>query len=155
MRRTKPRLNKYEKRALFLENKEKETENPVHEKGLYVYQNITNGNLELPRQTHLGLRTIGKGNQFEGSDYFMSLVGNPMNLLRVIKILKPKEENTMDKLILDQPETVTKEGQVEYVVEKENDNIQLNDSNTNEEEQNKDVLICENPLDGVEIILAD
>jgi hypothetical protein len=150
MKRTKLRLNKYEKRALSMENREKHK--PTPERGLYIYQNITNGNLELPRPNHQGIKTINKGMQFEGSDYFMSLVGSPMNLLRVIQIIQPKEEK-MDKLILDQPETITKEGQVEYVVEKDTDNIPLND-NTNPEE-NKEVLICENPLEGVEIILAE
>ena len=85
-----------------------------------------------------------------------------MNLLRLIEEITPKKttqeiaaeimkENNMpdQKLILDQPDTITQKGKVEHVVTKETPVQPLNDSAG---AKNADVLLTENPLDGVSII---
>lgn len=125
--------------------------------GLYVYENNTDADLKLPKPTNTGMRTVGPRKRFEGDSYFMRWVGAPMNLLRLIEEKVPKntpkttvnEENKMaDKLILDQPDTVTSKGKIEHIVD---DTMKpLNDSTQGK--KGSDVLLTENPLDGVAII---
>ena len=64
---------------------------------------------------------------------------------------KIAEENKMpnDKLILDQPDTITNKGKIEHVVADTNPQP-INDSTENK--PNSEVLLTENPLDGVSII---
>ena len=61
-----------------------------------------------------------------------------------------KEHQMSDKLILDQPDTITNKGKIEHMVG-DNTMKPLNDS-SNPAKQNQDVLLTENPLDGVAII---
>ena len=61
-----------------------------------------------------------------------------------------KEEN-MQKLILDQPIRVTNEGTVETIVSTD---ISLNEIESINK-KNKEVLINEDPMDGIQIILND
>ena len=75
--------------------------------------------------------------------------------LRVKQIIIPAEEERKkelmeNKLILDQPETVTTEGVVERVVVSD---LPLNE-NDPQNDKTKEVLINESPLDGVKIILG-
>ena len=56
-----------------------------------------------------------------------------------------------DKLILDQPDQITNQGKIEHVVaDNQKALIKENDASKNEE----NVLITENPIDGLEIILG-
>lgn len=128
--------------------------------GLYIFENNTDGDLKLPKATASGLRMIGPRKRFQGDSYFMKLVGPPMNLLRFIEELIPKgtpqsqlKESTMptEKLILDQPDTVTTKGKIEHVVETGPTTMPINDA-TAPTQPIPDVLLNENPLDGVEII---
>ena len=91
----------------------------------------------------------------------MKWVGSPMNLLRLIEEIAPqntvneKKENNMNenKLILDQPDTVTSKGKVEHVVD-ENTPVQNINDNNDVDAKKADVLLNESPIDGLEIILG-
>ena len=130
--------------------------------GIYVYENNTDGDLKLPKATASGLRVIGPRKRFQGDSYFMKWVGHPMNLLRFIEEIVPKgapanqetiKEGTMptEKLILDQPDTVTTKGKIEHVVETAPKAMPINDA-VAPAQSLPEVLLTENPLDGVEII---
>ena len=94
--------------------------------GMFLFENNTNADLTLPRPTKSGRRVIGPKEQFQGDDYYMSLVRN--NFLRLIEVLQtPQQEqeaiqkqeetvNQQNKLILDQPDVITEHGKIEHVV---------------------------------------
>ena len=84
----------------------------------------------------------------------MLLVKPPQNLLRFIQEIKTEEIEPMNekKLILDQPDMVTSRGTVEHVVDDMSPLKNLRDSVDNK--QQKDILLNENPMDGIEIIIA-
>lgn len=150
-----PRLNKYERREV---NAEK-LKNSMSGSGIYIYENNSDGDLKLPKPTESGIKMIGPRKRFQGDSYYLSWVGTPMNLLKLVEVVVPKltqqqiEENQMaeDKLILDQPDTITQGGKIEYVVAQTpvqalNDNMDV--------QKTPEVLLTEDPLDGVEIILG-
>jgi hypothetical protein len=152
------KLNRHERRIAQAEK----LKNSLSGTGLYIYENNTDGDLKLPKATASGVRHIGPRKRFQGDSYFMKWVGHPMNLLRLIEEVVPKmttaqiaekiaQENNMsnDKLILDQPDTVTTKGKVEHVVA-DTDPQPLHDSNENK--ATPEILLTENPLDGVAII---
>lgn len=131
--------------------------------GLYIYENNTSGTLTLPKPTNSGKRVVAPKEQFQGDSYFMSLVKPPNNLLKLIKVItqdlpetqiQTQTESNMNeqKLILDQPDRVTSEGTVEQVM-KQQPVQKLNDS-VEKKEPTKEVLLTEDPMDGVEIILG-
>lgn len=125
-------------------------------KGYFLYENNTGGTLMLPKATASGVKQIeavdpnrpGSG-RFQGDDYFMSLVRN--NMLRLIKTLRTGEEEKMneEKLILDQPDTITEAGQVEHVAAPK-PKQPLHESEG--EGEGPVVLLNENPMDDVEIL---
>lgn len=133
-------------------------------RGRFVYENNTKGDVLIPgRKTMLRFNEQSqKGEQFEGSDYFLQYVPH---MLKIVKVLEPPQEtqNTTtedkdqmqetEKLITEQPPTVTDEGQVEFVTPKNGEEKQLNE-NPKDENANKDVLLNETPSDddGIEII---
>lgn len=155
------RLNRQEKREMQHEK----LKNSMSGTGIYVYENNSDADLSLPKPTESGVRVIGPRKRFQGDSYFMSWVGSPMNLLKLVEvvvpqltveqIIKQKEENAMveQKLILDQPDTITHGGKVEYVVGDDPTVKQLND-NAEPAKKMPEVLLTEDPLDGVEIILG-
>jgi hypothetical protein len=67
-----------------------------------------------------------------------------------IKTEERKEE--MDKLILDQPDCVTQKGKVEHVLVQPTKKP-LNEVMPQDPSQPGDMLINEDPMDGVEIIM--
>lgn len=149
------KLNRFEKREA---NADK-LRHSMGGSGVYLYENITDADLTLPKPTPSGIRVVGPHKRFQGDSYFMSWVGSPMNLLKVIEVIAPaitkKQETKMpteNKLILDQPDTVTEQGKVEFAVPTQPVQ-QLNDSN-NPDVKSPEVLLTEDPLDGVEIILG-
>jgi len=120
--------------------------------GLYLYENRSNAaDLTLPKPTKSGRRVIGPKEQFQGDSYFMQLVrtGN----LRLIKELQsPQQEASMEeKLILDQPSTVTSEGVVEQVVQP-TPKRQLQE-NKGKSKNQTEVLINESPVDDSFVIV--
>lgn len=119
---------------------------------LYIYRNNTGKTLLLPKKSKKGEIEIEPNGEFEGDDYFMQMVQN--NTLLVVKEIVQEENTTMqEKLILDQPETVTQQGVVEQVVvdEKNPNNKKKKKKNVNENETQTDVLLTEDPLEGVTI----
>ena len=124
--------------------------------GLFVFRNRNKATLTLPKVSADGKKTIGPSGEWEGDSYFMDLVRkNEAILVRTIKepsetILQLNEQKEYDmqeeKLILDQPDTVTSEGTVEQV--KATPEMELEENEKNIE----DVLLTEDPMDGVEII---
>jgi hypothetical protein len=138
-------------------------QNSLSGTGSFIFENNTDGDLNLPKSTKTGLRNIGPRKRFEGDSYYMKWVGPPMNLLRLIEEIKEvipqtlEKENVMNeekKLILDQPDTVNNQGKIEHVITDDAVPQQnLNDS-TNPDSKKKDVLLNETPVDGIEIILG-
>lgn len=155
------RLSKYEKNMLRAQKRKAALEGS----GLFVFRNNTSGELHLPRPTKSGLRKVPLKEEFQGDDYYMFMVRN--NELRLVRQLEPtdlqkqqaqlaeqtqQEHNTMqEKLIVEQPPTVTTEGTEEVTVTKTPEKQKLNEGQP-AGDQPDDVLLNDNPLDGVEII---
>jgi hypothetical protein len=157
-----PRLNRYERRQVH----EEKLKHDMGGTGVYVYENNTDGDLKLPKPTDSGIRMVGPRKRFQGDSYYMKWVGSPMNLLRFVEEISPKitnqnlqpqtmEENVSQekKLLLDQPDTITHNGKVETIIVNQ-ESRPLND-NTYPTKKRSEVLLTEDPLDGVEIILHD
>lgn len=158
--RYSPRPNRIERRKL---NAEK-LATKMGGTGLYIFENNTDSDLKLPKATASGVRIIGPRKRFQGDSYFLNWVGKPMNLLRLIEEITPKKTTqeiaeeiarrnpvmNEQKLILDQPDTITSKGKIEHIVNNELPVQPLNDSASSKPVN--DVLINENPLDGVSII---
>ena len=167
------KLNRYEKKTLNA----KILEESLHGEGLYLYENNSDAQLTLPRPTKSGLRIIGARAQFQGDNYYMQLVRS--GHLRFIKELESpeaqktnlesKEETEVvaetevatdqlnevnmekeEKLILDQPETVTTEGTVENVAAKPECS-----EGTKCDGKKPDVLLNEDPVDDGFLIIED
>lgn len=170
--RNSPRLNRYERREMHADK----LKNDMSGSGIYIYENNTDGDLKLPKPTDSGVRQISPKNKagcrFQGDSYYLQWVGSPMNLLKLIEEVVPKmthvelmahkvkeeqllEEEAManeQQLLLDQPDCVTHYGKIERVVE-EPGQQKIND-NTDVSDKKPEVLLTEDPLDGVEIILG-
>jgi hypothetical protein len=153
VRRYTKKVTKYERMAQQKELKQ------FHERGdgLFVFRNKSKeATLSLPKTAADGkTRMVGPYNpkipgsgEWEGDSYFLKMIPREAILVRTIK--DPGEKQMNEKLILDQPETVTREGHVEHIV--------LNDEPVNEtpeegcEKSKKEVLLTEDPLEGVTII---
>ncbi len=149
----KIKLNRHERKKLQQER----LKVSLSGTGVYIYENNTNADLSLSRPTAAGIKTVGPRKRFEGDSYYMKWVGPPINLLRLIEQVLPKEakENEMSdkKLILDQPDVINNQGKVEQVVSDQTPQQDLND-NTNIDSKKPDVLLNESPVDGVEIIFG-
>jgi len=155
----KPKYKKFtraEKREI---HKEK-LKNATAGSGLFIFENNTNGELKLPKPAIDGRRSVGPRKQFQGDSFFHSWVKPPMNLLRFIREIIPVDQNiqesnqmTDQKLILDQPDQVTTEGTVEHVIEDGVGRTITDATNPNDVPENE-VLLNEDPLDGVEILMG-
>lgn len=146
------KFNKYEKK----ENSRHKLENDMHGEGLYLYRNNTNADMTLPRPTKSGLRSVGPGKEFQGDNYYMQMVR--VGHLRLVKelqapVVEPSEEimNEEQKLILDQPEIVTNQGQVEHVQSP----VQTRPLNEGGNQAKPDILINESPVDDGFVIVGD
>ena len=99
----------------------------------------------------------------------MSWVGSPMNLLKLVEVIVQKDniyakkaepeslqENVMtneNQLLLDQPDTITNQGKIERVVV-EPSLTPINDNTEQKGHPATEVLLTEDPVDGVTIILG-
>lgn len=120
--------------------------------GLYVYRNKNKiATLNLPKPTKSGQTTIAPNGEWQGDNYYMSLVrAGEASLVR--EIHPPQQEKIMSeeqKLIVDQPEKVTNEGVVEHVIPTTKPE-KLTENNPSNK---KDVLLNEDPISGVDIIV--
>lgn len=139
------RYTKHEKK----QHKEAAVAEAMSGSGLYIYENRDpNGELTLPKPTKTGTRIIGPKGRFQGDDYYMQYVRS--GILRLIEILEaPVEEVIVEqKLILDQPETVTVNGQVEQIVENPAEVL----SEDTGKKKKKPVLLNEGPVGAVELV---
>lgn len=119
--------------------------------GRFIYENNTKGDLMLPRPTAAGIRRVGYKMQFEGDDYYMSLVrSHDLRLIKAIETPKQEQQVMDEKLLTEQPDVVTTEGTVEFV-KSDKSQVKLNE---NEPHKNavSDVLINESPMAGIELI---
>lgn len=146
------KFNRYEKKQIQHDHMVK----AMHGEGLYLYENNTDAELTLPRPTSSGLRVIEGRNQFQGDNYYMQMVRT--GHLRLIKELQsPAEEKAVkekameEKLILDQPDTVTSKGKVEHVVDQDVPVQKLNEA----DEDQQEVLLNESPVDDGFVIVGD
>lgn len=154
MRLQKP-MNRYEKREL---NRQK-VENHLRGEGIFVYRNKMKVDMILPKPHLSGTTRVSAGQEFQGDSYFLSMLGpGGLSLVRTIvpagttNPVPPainNEEVIMEtqKLLLDQPDTVTTGGKVEHVVE-----TLPSQKKVVEQKKSDDILLIENPLDGVEIL---
>lgn len=148
-RGAKHKSNRYERTQEQVARKAK----ALHGEGLYVFRNRS-GELNLPKPAKDGRNKIGPHKEFEGDSYFLEMVRkNELILVKTLITPEQERENMSEqKLILDQPDKVTNEGTVEHVIS--NPAKQLQEQQPAQEEV-KDVLLSEDPVDGVEIILND
>ncbi len=152
--RKKNRMTRYESDA----KKKAAKAYYLHGEGLYVYRNNTGATLVLPKPTPNGQTRVEANCEFEGDNYYMSLVKT--NMLKFIReLISPDEERKQkmlneEKLILDQPPTVTTKGVVEQVVTKttpaDKKKLKLQEQKPNSE--TGEVLLTEDPLAGVTIL---
>ncbi len=128
--------------------------------GLYVFKNHTKGELMLPKAAANGKRRVARGEEFEGDNYFLSMVKSH-DLILVREITSPAQERAdkeqvqlmeQKKLLLDQPDKVTNEGKVEHVVVEPA--VRAITENKGKSAPTPEVLLNEGPgdLDGVEIV---
>jgi hypothetical protein len=149
------KFNKLEKKEV----RSQMLENALKGEGLYLYRNSTNADLNLPKPTNSGVRVVGPRKEFQGDNYYMQLVRAGLltlvkelqspNIQENVEVLKEEKMNE-EKLILDQPDTVTEEGKVEHVVSKKKK--KLNETKSTDEQQN-DVLLNEGPIEGGFVIV--
>lgn len=156
------RLGKRLTRGEKKQNRLQKLERDMQGSGLFVFENMSDADLKLPKPTQSGTKTVGGKQRFQGDSYYLSWVGPPTGILKLIEQIIPadnpnnkktQENKTMNesKLILDQPDIVTTKGKIEHVVSQPNQ--VLSDSNLNGE-TSPEVLLNEGPLDGVEIFKA-
>lgn len=129
----------------------------VKGEGLYIYKNGTSGILDLPKPDKNGKTSLAVNEEFEGDNYFMSLVSSGSAKI-IREVMSPEEERKQmmlneQKLILDQPNRVTTAGTVEQVVAgtqptKKDKKLQEQIPATSP----LDVLLTEDPLDGITIL---
>lgn len=138
--------NKYERHA----QRQQHMAQALHGNGMYIFENISKGDLWLPKNSADGSKgPIPPGGKWKGDDYFVQLVKN--RDAKIVQILVSPQEQTMpEKLLVDQPDRVTTEGTVEQVLPTD---IPLNEVGPSQIPQKGEVLISEDPLEGVDILL--
>lgn len=114
----------------------KKLQSDLKGEGQYVFENTLPSDLMLPRPTKSGRRDVKKGEQFIGDNYYFSMLGKGLKLIREIQ--SPVNE----RLITEQPPIVTSEGVVEPPQKKMNEH---------EGFDQKDVLLTETPVGEIKI----
>lgn len=154
----KKKLNQIESKAA----REAHLDHIFHGEGVYVYRNKSNGDLTLPKAANVvrlqgralnNKKVVPAGGEWEGDNYFMHLVPREASVVRVITSPQEEREKMLQeqKLILDQPDKVTREGTVEHVVtDLEEKKKPLHETDATQSKQ--DVLLTEDPMDGVQIL---
>lgn len=107
----------------------------------YVFQNRFREDLHLPHASKEGLVIVPPLGEFTGDERYFSL-------MREGRVKLVKEVNAMEnKLMTEQPPTVTHQGKVEYVVD--DNGQQLTEQKKKEQEK----LLAEKTLEGVKLLL--
>lgn len=128
------------KKAMKLEK----LSNDMGGEGQYIFENNTKGDLFLPRATKSGRKLVRKGEQFLGDSYYFAMVKT--HELKLIKEITSPEQEQQQKLLTEQPPTVTNDGAVEYV--QHNPQQQYNEGAP----VIQPVLLNEAPMDGIKIL---
>lgn len=116
--------------------------------GMYLFRNRNaSASLELPKPSSDGKRWVEPNGTWEGDSYFLSMVPREAVLVRTISE-DNKEVKVESKLILDQPDQITRAGKVEH---KAAEDLPLNEADPKDSEV-KERLLTEDPMSGVTII---
>jgi hypothetical protein len=152
--------NKVDKYTLR-EIRRKKREDALKGDGEYLFANNTRGDLTLEKNPikspiPTNPRLIPIGQTFVGDSYFLRLQRS--GEVRLIEVLKPaasERTGIMEekKLILDQPNRFTNQGQTEHVVP-DDKSVKPLIENQPQQQPAVDKLITEDPLEGVEILLG-
>jgi len=120
-------------------------------KGRFLFKNRNaSATLSLPKKGLNGETTVPPNGTFEGDDYFMFMVPKELLIVQTLENQNCNKENDMlneEKLILDQPDTVTNKGKVEHVVDDEPKSLKEDTENDSDPK-----LLTEDPLAGITII---
>ena len=145
MRKNNKKLNKYER----TEQRKKILDHRQHGSGLYLFKNKSSvASLELPKTSKDGKKWVPPNGTWEGDSYFLNMV--PDDAL-IVKNIETKENVVKEeRLILDQPDVVTKQGKIEQTVVV--DDLPLNENPQDSNKQEVEKLLTEDPLAGVTII---
>lgn len=169
MKRANKKVTKLER----TQQKKSVLEYHQHGNGLFLFRNRSEvASLELPKTSSDGKKWVQPKETWEGDSYFFSMVPREATLVKTIidpnkspdpvsdpiietltetkdnkKKPKKKEKKMEEKLILDQPDQVTKSGKVEHKVQED---LPLNEASPQDESKEK--LLTEDPLAGVTII---
>ena len=129
--------------------------------GEYLFVNNTRGDLNLEKKPIKSPLpgspcVIPVGQTFVGDSYFLRL--QKSGEVRLIEVLKPAANERMGimedkKLILDQPNRFTNQGQTEHVIP-DDKTVKTLIENKPAQQPAVDKLITEDPLEGVEILMG-
>jgi hypothetical protein len=151
------KFNRYER----AENRKLKIAESLKGEGVYVFENNTKGDLQLPKPPIKGgvrvgsMTLIPRGTRFEGDSYFLSMMRT--NELRLIEtLITPEEQRKLtmhqeQKLLLNQPDRVTDKGTVEQVIPAPQQTLNEGQPAL---KSNPEILINEDPMAGVEIVLG-
>lgn len=131
--------------------------------GLYEFQNRSTGEFMLPKPAADGRRRIPGHGKFEGDSYFMQYVkSNHLILIKEITSIDQQRKDKImneQKLILEQPTRVTTAGKTEQVQlpppgqpapKPSKAEKKVNEAAKQPAAPPPDVLLNENPVDGIE-----
>jgi len=121
---------------------------------IYTFENHRTHDFSLPKKSFDGKSLIPPKGKFKGDAYFLMFLktGDVRLVSAEPYINESKKENDMQKLILDQPDRVTSHGKTESVVVDTPTQQVLTETPTKVNAPAPDVLLVENPLDGIDII---
>jgi hypothetical protein len=121
---------------------------------LYLFENHRNHDFKLPKKSFDGKSMIPPRGRFKGDAYFLMFLktGDFRLVSSEPYITESQKEKDMQKLILDQPDKVTVQGRTESVVVETPAEKVLNEAPAKVTAKAPDVLLVENPLDGIDII---
>lgn len=123
---------------------------------IYTFENHKANDLQLSKKSFDGKVMIPPRGRFQGDEYFLMFVRSGDARLVDSKpyLHENAEETNMQKLILDQPPKFTNQGQTEQVVVDAPGQQNLNEINKDATKNQPagDVLLVENPMDGIDII---
>ena len=159
----RPKIQKLSKTDKMLLNKQQK-ENAFKGSGIYVFENNINADLMLPKATLGNQKIIPPKGKFRGDSFFLSMVKT--NTLRLIEVIQSEEDvlkianesinkegdNMNNKLLLDQPAIITDKGTVEHVQVVSMPNNKNENLNIGEKEENKNILLVEDPIGSIELI---
>lgn len=126
------RIQRLDQRMKQMEERQKGT-------GRYKFRNNTLGDLNLPKAAEDGRKVVPVKGEFVGDSYFLSMVPQILVIVEDLNMEK-------NKLITEQPPTVTTEGAVEYVQQAKKQKL-----NESKPAKQPEILLNEDPVGGIVI----